>query len=76
MTVKELKSILDKFDENTDVCLAKRSRKNPQWASDIGRVELMKLAPYLDCTNPYKDMDGQDMVVIGISGEIGEVYKD
>ena len=72
MTVKELKSILDKFDENMDVCLAKRSRKNPQWASDIGRVELMKLAPYLD--NDYAE--AQDIVVIAISGEIGEVYKD
>ena len=72
MIVKELKSILDKFDENMDVCLAKRSRKNPQWASDIGRVELMKLAPYLD--NDYAE--AQDIVVIAISGEIGEVYTD
>ena len=76
MTVKELMEQLSKFDENMNVCMAKRSRKNPQWASDIDSIELLKLAPYLDCTNPYKDMDGQDMVVIGISGEIGEVYKD
>lgn len=72
MTVKELKSILDKFDENTDVCLAKRSRKNPQWASGIGSIELLKLAPYLD--NDYAE--AQDIVVIAISGEIGEVYTD
>lgn len=72
MTVKKLKSILDKFDENTDVCLAKRSRKNPQWASEIGRIEVLKLAPYLD--NDYAEE--QDIVVIAISGEIGEVYTD
>ena len=74
MTVKELKSILDQFDENMNVCMAKRSRKNPQYAHDVGIVEVLKLDPWLDYINPYKDV--QDMVVIGISGEIGEAYKD
>ena len=72
MTVKQLKELLNQFDENMDVCLAKRHRKNPQWASEIGRIELMKLDPYLD--NDYAE--AQDIVVIAISGEIGEVYTD
>lgn len=72
MTVKRLKEILNQFDDYMDVCLAKRSRKNPQWASEIGRIEVLKLAPYLD--NDYSE--AQDIVVIAISGEIGEVYTD
>lgn len=72
MTVNELKQLLDQFDGDMDVCLAKRSRKNPQWASEIGRIEVLKLAPYLD--NDYEE--AQEIVVIAISGEIGEVYKD
>ena len=72
MTVKELMEQLSQFDENMNVCMAKRSRKNPQWASEIGRIELMKLDPYLD--NDYAE--AQDIVVIAISGEIGEVYTD
>ncbi|MBO7070535.1 MAG: hypothetical protein J6W09_04500 [Bacteroidales bacterium] len=54
--------------------MAKRSRKEPNYAHDLGVIEVMKLDPYLDYLNPYKDV--QDMVVIGISGEIGEAYKD
>lgn len=72
MTVKELKELLGKFDDGMQVCLANRSRKNPQWASEIGRIEKLKLDPYLD--NDYAE--AQDIVVIAISGEIGEVYTD
>jgi len=68
MTVKELKELLEQFDENKPVCINHSSRYSGSYAYDVREVKDASLSPYWSAND-----EEEQVVRIELGEQIGSV---